>query len=245
VTESPAARLSLKGRVALVAGGAGGIGSAVCTALVSAGARVVCADRDGSTPPPGVRFVACDVRDPPSVAEVVSRIEREWARLDVLVHCAGVTRDGLLWKLTNEDWTTVVTTNLDSAFYLLRAAVPLMRQIGGGAVALVSSINGERGKTGQANYSASKAGLNTLARTAARELGRFNIRVNSVAPGWVDTPMTAKVSDTMRQRAIRETALGRLAEPEDIANAVLFVCSDLGRHVTGQVIRVDGGQLIG
>ena len=162
-----------------------------------------------------------------------------------MVHCAGITRDGVLWKLSSDDWRAVMAANLDSAFYLLHAAVPALRAAGGGAVVLVSSINGERGKAGQANYAASKAGLNALARTAARELGRFGIRVNAVAPGWVETPMTAALPEELRQRALAETALGRLGRPEDVAGAVLFLCSDLARHVTGQVLRVDGGQLIG
>ena len=110
---------------------------------------------------------------------------------------------------------------------------------------LVSSINGERGKAGQANYAASKGGLNALARTAARELGRFGIRVNAVAPGWIETSMTAGLPAELRQRALEESVLGRLGQPEDVARAVLFLCSELSRHVTGQVLRVDGGQLIG
>ena len=120
-----------------------------------------------------------------------------------------------------------------------------MRAAGAGAIVLVSSINGERGKVGQANYAASKAGLIALARTAARELGGFGIRVNVVSPGWIETPMTAGLPEDVRQRAIEETALGRLGAPDDVAAAMVFLVSDLGRHVTGQVLRVDGGQLIG
>jgi acetoacetyl-CoA reductase/3-oxoacyl-[acyl-carrier protein] reductase len=243
VTDPAPAGLSLDHRVALVAGGAGGIGAAVCNRLADAGATVVCVDRPGSAVPSGRAFAACDVCDAAALAAVVGSIERDTRRLDIVVHCAGVTRDGALWKLTDEDWSTVVSTNLDSAFYLLRAVVPVMRRTGG-AVALVSSINGERGKAGQANYASSKAGLNTLARTAARELGRFNLRVNAVAPGWIETPMTAPLADDLRQRALDETALGRLGQPDDVACAILFLCSDLARHVTGQVVRVDGGQLI-
>jgi len=161
------------------------------------------------------------------------------------VHCAGGTRDALLSKMTDEEWRTVLSTNLDSAFFLLRSAAPALRRAGGGAVVLVSSINAERGKAGQANYAASKAGLHALARTAARELGRYGIRVNAVAPGWIDTPMTAGLSTELRERALGETVLGRLGRPEDVAGVVLFLCSGLARHVTGQVLRVDGGQLIG
>jgi acetoacetyl-CoA reductase/3-oxoacyl-[acyl-carrier protein] reductase len=137
-----------------------------------------------------------------------------------------------------------MSVNLDSAFHLLRRSVPLLRRAGGGAVVLVSSINGQRGKLGQANYAASKAGLIGLSKTAALELGAFSIRVNCVAPGWIDTPLTAAVPPDFRERAIEETPLRRLGQPEDVALAVLFLCSDMSRHVTGQVLRVDGGQLM-
>ncbi len=139
----------------------------------------------------------------------------------------------------------MLATNLDSAFYLVRAAVPLMRRSGPGAIVLVSSINAERGKVGLAPYAASKAGMNALARTAARELGAFGIRVNAVAPGWIETPMTDRLPEELRQRARDESALGRMGQADDVARAVLFLTTEWSRHVTGQVLRVDGGQLIG
>ncbi|MGE0455064.1 MAG: SDR family oxidoreductase [Vicinamibacteria bacterium] len=237
--------LSLRGRVALIAGGGGGIGRALGTLLLAAGARVVSLDLDGRPGPPGAVSLACDVTNQEQVEAALGRIVAEQGRLDIVVHAAGVTRDGRLWKLSGDDWRRVMAANLDSAFYLLHAVVPALRAAGGGALVLLSSINGERGKAGQANYAASKAGLNALARTAARELGGFGIRVNAVAPGWVETAMTAALPDELRQKALAETALGRLGSPEDVAGAVLFLCSDLARHVTGQVLRVDGGQLIG
>lgn len=245
MTAAGSGLISLQGCVALVTGGGGGIGSAVGTLLLAAGARVVSLDQAERPGPAGVVSISCDVTRQEQVEAALGQLLRELGRLDVVVHCAGVTRDGVLWKLTSDDWRSVMAANLDSAFYLLHAAVPALRAAGGGAVVLVSSINAERGKAGQANYAASKAGLNALARTAARELGRFGIRVNAVAPGWVETPMTAALPAELRERALAETALGRLALPEDVAGAVLFLCSDLARHVTGQVLRVDGGQLIG
>jgi acetoacetyl-CoA reductase/3-oxoacyl-[acyl-carrier protein] reductase len=232
----------LHGRAALVAGGAGGIGSATARLMTAAGARVMCADRPGAEPPEGCLFHACDIRNGEEVAALMGRVEHELGRLDVLVHSAGITRDGPLWRLTDEDWQDVLETNLGSAFSLVRAAVPLMRGAGG-AVALVSSINGQRGKAGQANYAASKAGVDALAKTAALELGRFGIRVNAVAPGWIETRMTAGLPDALRDRALRETALGRVGQPDDVARAILFLCCDWSRHITGQVLRVDGGQL--
>ena len=134
--------------------------------------------------------------------------------------------------------------NLDAAFYLLKRTIPIMRDSGEGAVVLISSINGERGKLGQANYAASKAGLLGLGRTAARELGRFGIRVNIIAPGMILTGMTEKLPKELRARAAEESVLGRLGTPEDVARACLFLASPLARHITGQVLRVDGGQLI-
>lgn len=236
--------LSLEGRAAIVAGGGGGIGAAVAAALLAAGCRVTSLDRPDRPGPEGATSIACDLAVSAEVDTAIAAAVSAMGRLDGLVHCAGITRDALLAKMTDEDWQAVLSTNLTSAFYLVRGAVPALRA-GGGSIVLVSSINGERGKAGQGNYAASKGGMNALARTAARELGRFGVRVNAVAPGWIDTPMTAALKDEFRQRALAETVLGRLGEPEDVASAVLFLVSDLSRHVTGQVLRVDGGQVIG
>lgn len=237
--------LPLQDRGAIVAGGGGGIGRAVCARLLTTGARVVSLDRDGHPPPPGAEPMCCDLADSAAVTSAIEAAHARLGRLDVVVHCAGVARDGALVRMTDDDWRWVMAANLDSAFYVLRSTGPLLRASGGGAVVLVSSINGERGKAGQANYAASKAGLIALGRTAAREWGRHHVRVNIVAPGWTDTPMTAGLPDELRQRALAETALGRLGHPDDVAGAVVFLCTDASRHVTGQVLRVDGGQLIG
>ncbi|MBL8861209.1 MAG: SDR family oxidoreductase [Planctomycetes bacterium] len=234
----------MEGRTALVAGGSGGIGSATAALLARAGARVLTVDLPGGVVPEGCEGLTCDLSDPRAPSALFAEIQRRTDALDLLVHSAGITRDGVLWKLGDEDWSSVIEVNLGSAFRLLRGAAPLLRKRGGGSVVLISSINGERGKFGQANYAASKAGLIGLARSAARELGRFGVRVNVVAPGLVLTPMTAVLAEEHLRKAIDETALGRAAEPADVANAVLFLCSDLARHVTGQVLRVDGGQLM-
>jgi acetoacetyl-CoA reductase/3-oxoacyl-[acyl-carrier protein] reductase len=237
--------LSVRGQVALVTGGAGAIGSAICARLAEGGAAVHCLDRPDQPAPAGVNAIPCDVTDASAIAAALAGLDRTAGRLDIVVHAAGITRDARLWKATAVDWNQVIATNLSSAFHLLHAAVPIMRRTGPGAIVLVSSINGERGKVGQSSYAASKAGLNALARTAARELGAFGIRVNAIAPGWIDTPMTAAAPADARQRAMDESPLGRLGDPDDVARAAMFLVSELGRHITGQVLRVDGGQLIG
>jgi acetoacetyl-CoA reductase/3-oxoacyl-[acyl-carrier protein] reductase len=230
---------SLAGRVALVAGGSGGIGRAVVAMLHRAGAEVITIDRPGTVSPDGATHLPCDLAD---VASVHSLAERLPEQLHLFVHCAGITRDAVLWKLTAEAWHDVLRVNLDSAFHLLQLVVPRMRHAGGGSIVLIASINGERGKFGQGNYAASKAGLIALGKSAARELGRFGIRVNSVAPGWIETDMTRSLPDEQRRRALDECALPELGRPEHVAGAVLFLCSELSAHVSGQVLRVDGGQ---
>lgn len=229
----------LQGHRALVAGGSGGIGRAVASLLVDAGAEVWSLDRPGAEPPPRVRSLECDLADPDAIARLAEELPDS---LRVFVHGAGITRDAVLWKMDREAWREVMAVNLDSAFLLMRAVVPRMRAAGGGSIVLISSINGERGKFGQANYAASKAGLIALGKTAAQELGRFGIRVNSVAPGWIDTDMTRGLPEEYRRRAVQESALGRVGRPEDVASAVLFLCSEASGHITGQVLRVDGGQ---
>lgn len=232
----------LEGAGALVLGGGGGIGGAVVSRLAAAGARVVSADRAHTIDDPS--HIHCDLADPTDAERAVAGAVERLGQLDVVVHCAGITRDGVHWKLSDEDWRAVMAVNLDSAFHLLRAAAPHLRRSQRAAVVLVSSINGERGKFGQSNYSASKAGLIALAKSAARELGAHGVRVNAVAPGMIDTELTRALPEAVREQAVRETALGRAGAPEDVADAVLFLVSALARHVTGQVLRVDGGQLM-
>ncbi len=244
VRPDPAALVSLAGKTALVAGGGGGIGAATCSVLLAAGARVVSVDLPGRGAVDGAVAIEADLGDPAGARHAVAKASDAAGRLDIVVHCAGITRDAVLWKLSDDAWRDVLRVNLDSAFWLLREAAPILRKSGGGAIVLVSSINGERGKFGQANYAASKAGLIGLARSAARELGAFGVRVNAIAPGFIDTPMTAALPEELREKAVEESALGRMGSPEDVAAAILFLVSPLSRHVTGQVLRVDGGQLM-
>ena len=240
----------LAGCAALVTGGAAGIGAAVAVALAREGCDVAIVDRAAAAATveavrrEGRRAIAieADVRDAEAADRAVARVMEEFGRLDVLVCNAGITADAALANMTEQQWNDVIDVNLKGCFHYTRAAARVFRGQQRGRIVNVSSINGLRGKFGQANYAASKAGVVALAKTAARELGRFNVNVNTVAPGMVRTELTRSLPAETLERAQGETALGRLAEPEDIANAVVFLCSEQARHITGEVIQVDGGQ---
>lgn len=237
-------KAQLSGQVAVVTGGSGGIGTAIVEALHNAGARAVsldiCPPQDKATP-----WIQCDVRNDASVASAVAQVAREHQRIDLVVHSAGVTREGVVWKLTVEDWDLIQSINLRGAFLLLRHTIPVMRRGAGGRIVLIGSINGSRGKFGTSAYSASKAGLLGLAKSVARETGRFGVLINVVEPGWVRTPLTDALPSKARDAAIAESAVGKLLEPSDIAGAVLFLCGTGASYITGQILRVDGGQYLG
>jgi len=162
----------------------------------------------------------------------------------ILVTCAGIARDGMAWKLTADAWNEVIRVNLTGTFVYCRAVAPVLRAQKSGRIVTVASINGLRGKAGIANYAASKAGVIGLTKTLARELGRNGVTVNCVAPGMIHTAMTTGLPAQVLETAVAESALGRIGEPEDVADVVVFLCSDAARHVTGEVVKVDGGQLI-
>ena len=230
--------------VTLITGGASGIGLATAKLFGERGARVYIADlQEPREPVPGLQEAfRVDVRRLVQAREAVREILRREERLDVLVCCAGVTRDRVLWKYRTRDWDFVLDVNLKGTFHFLRVVAPVMRRQRGGTIIAVSSINAFRGRFGLCAYSAAKAGIVALTRVAARELGKYGVRVNAVAPGYTNTPLMALYPETFRQRAEQESALGRVAEPEDIAEVIWFLASPASRHITGQTIVVDGGQ---
>jgi 3-oxoacyl-[acyl-carrier protein] reductase len=245
--------LELAGRVALVTGAGRGIGATIATSLAGEGCSVALVDLAGHDQAQslaarlrseGRRALAiqADVTSLDQAEAAVTRTVEELGGLDILVCNAGITRDGVVWKLTEAAWDQVLAVNLKGCFTFCRAVAPRFRAQQRGRIVTVASINGIRGKAGQANYAASKAGVIALTKTVARELGPAGITVNCVAPGFVATGMTDDLPATVRERALAESALGRAGAPEDVAAVVTFLCSGPARHLTGTVIRVDGGQ---
>ncbi|MBI3181039.1 MAG: 3-oxoacyl-ACP reductase FabG [Myxococcales bacterium] len=232
---------SFEGRTAVVTGGARGIGRTIAGSLAQAGAEVHVFDVSPGEPGTRLSFHQANVADAASVGDAVAKLPKSTV---LLVNNAGITRDKSLLKMSDEEWQAVLQVNLTGAFHMIRALAPLMREAGYGRIVNISSINGLRGKFGQANYAASKGGLIALTKTAARELGPKGITVNAVAPGMVLTEMALALAEEVRRKALAETVLNRLAEPSDVAEAVMFLLSDSARMITGEVIRVDAGQYI-
>ena len=234
---------SLEGKTALVTGASRGIGRAIASELAAAGASVVIGYRSGKDEAEalvselGARAVQADV----SNAEEAARLVAEAGDLDILVNNAGLTRDGLLARMSDDDWRTVIDTNLSSVFYTCRAVCRPMMKKRAGAIVNVSSIVGVHGNWGQTNYAASKAGIIGFTKSLARELGSRNVRANVVAPGYVKTQLTDVLPEEATAAMLQSTPLGRLGEPEDVAGAVRFLCSDEASFITGEVILVDGG----
>jgi len=234
---------SLEGKTALVTGASRGIGRAIAVELAAAGASVVIGYRSGQEEAEalaselGARAVQADV----SSAEDAARLVAEAGNVDILVNNAGLTRDGLLARMSDDDWRTVIETNLSSVFYTCRAVCRPMMKKRAGSIVNVSSIVGVHGNWGQTNYAASKAGIIGFTKSLARELGSRNVRANVVAPGYVKTQLTDVLPEEATAAMLVNTPLGRLGEPEDIAGAVRFLCSDEASFITGEVILVDGG----
>jgi 3-oxoacyl-[acyl-carrier protein] reductase len=234
---------TLDGKLALVTGASRGIGRAIAVGLAAAGAEVVLGYRSGKDEAEqlaaelGARAIQADV----SSAEDAKRLVEEAGDVDVLVNNAGLTRDGLLARMSDDDWRTVIETNLSSVFYTCRAVTRPMMKKKGGSIVNISSVVGVHGNFGQTNYAASKAGIIGFTKSLARELGSRNVRANVVAPGYVKSQLTDVLPEEATAAMIQNTPLGRVAEPEEIAGAVRFLASDEAAFITGEVLLVDGG----
>jgi 3-oxoacyl-[acyl-carrier protein] reductase len=243
LAESGAAFASLEGKRALVTGASRGIGRAIATELARAGAELVIGYRSGKDEAMelagelGAATVQADVSSP----DDARRLVEEAGDVDVLVNNAGLTRDGLIARMSDEDWRTVLDTNLSSVFYMCRAVTRPMMRRRSGSIVNISSIVGVHGNWGQTNYAASKAGIIGFTKSLARELGSRNIRANVVAPGYVNTRLTDVLPEEATAAMVEQTPLGRVAEPEEIAGAVRFLASDDASFITGEVLLVDGG----
>jgi 3-oxoacyl-[acyl-carrier protein] reductase len=250
--------IDLSGRTALVTGSSQGIGAEIARLLHAAGARVVINHPDlaegrvhqdalalrdelAAARADGAIVVAADVSDPAAVAAMMQRIGREWQHLDILVNNAGILRDRSIGKMTLDEWRSVLDVDLSGVFYCCKYGLEILND--GGAIVSIGSLAAKMGFHGQANYAAAKAGVQALTRVLARECARRSIRVNAVAPGVIDTPMAAQISDSAREQLLQSIAMRRLGLPREVAQAVLFLCSPLASYITGHVLEVDGGYL--
>lgn len=232
----------LKDKIAVVTGANGGIGKAICEVFLEQGASVIGLihiNQDGLDA--RVKYISVDVTDSSSCGNAFEKIQSLTDKVDILVNCAGITRDAMTRKMTEEQWDDVIDTNLKGVWNLTRLIGPSMQQQGFGSIINISSVVGIYGNIGQANYAATKAGIIGLTKTWAKEFSRGNVRVNAVAPGYTMTNMMKTVPEHLLERFKGQTMLGRLAEPLEIANAVLFLASDLSSYVTGEVLNVNGG----
>jgi 3-oxoacyl-[acyl-carrier protein] reductase len=250
--------MELEGKVAIVTGGTRGIGRAIALDLAANGADValnyrksvdLAAELAETIRRMGRRalVVQADVSSFDDAQAMVQQVLDEFGRLDILINNAGMNWDGVVWKMTEEQWDRVIEVDLKGTFNYTRAATPFFREKGagghtGGKIVNITSINGLRGKFGQTNYSAAKAGVIGFTKACARDLGRYGVNVNAVAPGLIETEMVKAAPEKVREMALAEIVLGRLGLPEEVAYVVTFLCTDKARHITGQVIQVDGGQ---
>ena len=244
-------QIDLSGKNALVTGSTRGIGRAIAETLAKSGARVAIVGRElqkaqqaATAVGNGAQGFACDVTDTAAVAKLVADVETAFGSIDILVNNAGITRDNLVMRLKDDDWDSVQNANLRGAFAAIRAVSRGMMKRRSGRIISISSIIGIIGNKGQANYAASKAGLIALTKSVAKELGSRNILVNAVAPGFIETEMTAAMTPEAREGLGKQIALERLGTPQDVAAAVAFLASDLATYITGQVLVVDGGMVI-
>ncbi len=243
--------IDLSGRVAMITGGARGIGFSIAQRLYGAGADVIIGDLSGAAEAAErltgwgrALGIVADVSDLAALDAAVGAAEDEVAPIDVLVNNAGITRDSLLMRMTEDDWDLVLRVNLKGTFNATKLISRGMMKRRWGRIINVASVVGMRGNAGQANYSASKAGVIGFTKTMARELASRNVLVNAIAPGFIDTEMTKVLSESIREELMRQIPLARLGSPDDVAKAALFLASDLADYITGQVIVVDGGMVM-
>ena len=242
----------LTGKTAIVTGAARGIGKAIALKFAAEGANVAFTDlvidenglqteKEIAALGVKVRGYASNAADFQETANIVTQIQQEFGSIDILVNNAGITRDGLMMRMTEQQWDAVISVNLKSAFNFIHACTPIMLRQKSGSIINMASVVGVHGNAGQANYAASKAGLIALAKSIAQEVGSRGIRANAIAPGFIDTAMTQALTDDVRKDWIQKIPLRRGGTVEDIANVATFLACDLSSYVTGQVIQVDGG----
>jgi 3-oxoacyl-[acyl-carrier protein] reductase len=247
--------MELEGKVAIITGGTRGIGKAIVNDLAAQGADIALNYRKSADLAQELAetirgmerralVVQADVSSFDDAQAMVQKVLDELGQVDILVNNAGMNWDGVVWKMTEEQWDRVISVDLKGTFNYTRAVTPVFREQGSGKIVNITSINGLRGKFGQTNYSAAKAGVIGFTKACARELGRYSVNVNAVAPGLIETEMVKEAPEKVREMALAEIVLGRLGLPEEVAYVVTFLCTEKARHITGQVIQVDGGQYI-
>lgn len=243
--------LDFTGQVVIVTGASRGIGRAIAELFGKQGATVVCVATKAENVATTVAAIGgnatakgCDISDATAVQDLVNSVVEEFGAPSVIINNAGLTRDGLIMRMSDEDWDRVLDVNLKGAFLMIRAATKSMMKARYGRIINITSIVGQHGAAGQANYAASKAGLIGLTQSVAKELGSRNITCNAIAPGFIETDMTAELSEDFKTHVQKTAPAGRLGSPEDIANVVVFLASREASYITGQVLTVDGGLMI-